>query len=132
MTMKMKVLWILLSLLLAAGMVKLMTAQTEAPTLTPEQKNSLYAAQHKLDVLEKEMIDLTAQLLQSPGGQRLTALQKVQPELRNQLEAAKQKAFSETKVDEKKYELNLDSMTFVAKPAVASNAPPNPKASDRK
>ena len=93
------------------------------PTLTSDQKLSIRDAQHKLDIIEKQQKDLTAQIQQlqtqiQSESQRLTksyqdakaALDKVQ-------------ADATAGVDDKKWKPDWETLTFTAVPAPA--APPN-------
>ena len=97
-------------------------AQT-APTLTPEQKLTIRDAQHKLDGIEKQQKDLTAQIQQlqtqiQTESQRLT---KSYQDAKAALDKAEADAIAA--VDAKKWKPDFETLTFTAVPAPA--APPN-------
>jgi hypothetical protein len=106
------------------------------PSLTAEQKTSLYAVSHDLDKVNKQMSDLTAQfqVYQTQAKTQYDALQQRQYKLTADLQATQKKVLTEMKLDTEKTEVNLDTMTPQLKseptpppPAAENVKPPTPK-----
>lgn len=95
----------------------------QAPTLIPDQKLGIREAQHKLDTIEKQQKDLGLQIqdIQTKITNESQRLQKAQQEAK----AALDKVTTDSKagVDDKKWQLDAETLTFTAVPAPA--APPN-------
>ena len=96
---------------------------TSPPTLTSEQKLSIRDAQHKLDGIEKQQKDLTAQIqqLQSQIQTESQRLSKSYQDAKAALD--KVQAGATAGVDEKKWKPDWETLTFTAVPVPA--APPN-------
>lgn len=99
------------------------------PTLTPEQKINLYAAQHKLDGIQKQRADLDSQVQQITAQikQRMADLTKQEADAKTAMEAAQKEAFKDSGAEESKFDLDAESgWMFKPKPTKAEAAPPGP------
>jgi hypothetical protein len=101
------------------------------PTFTPEQKVQVLTAQHRLDVVEKQITQVTAQLnqavAQSPQGRQLQDLQAQQQQLKTQLETEKLNALVSSQVDESKFDTDWETFIVRPKPTQAQAASPPEK-----
>jgi copper chaperone CopZ len=106
-------------------------ADPPAPTLTPEQKVSVLTAQHKVDVVEKQIANVAAQLnqavAQSPMGRQLADLQTQQQQLKAQLDTEKANVLVQAKVDAEKFDVDWEALIVRPKPTQAKAAEPPAK-----
>lgn len=91
------------------------------PTLTPDQKLAIREAQHKLDAVEKQQLDLKSQIQQLQANiqtesQRLT---KSYQDAKAVLDKAQ--ADATAGVDDKKWKPDWETLTFTAVPAPAAS-----------
>jgi uncharacterized protein (DUF3084 family) len=112
--------------LAVAGFAQTKPADPPAvPQLTADQKVAVLSAQHKLDDVEKQMKDLDAnfQQLQTQAKAQYQVLADKQKSLKAALDATMSDTFKAAKVDQTKYDIDLDALGFKLKPTTAQAAP---------
>src|SRR5579863_9755740 len=98
------------------------------PQLTADQKVAVLSAQHKLDDVEKQMKDLDTsfQQIQTQAKTQYQTLADKENTLKAALDLAKSNTFAAAKVDQTKYDIDMDALEFKLKPTTAQAAPPAP------